>query len=102
MDTLLLSLEELLTTTRAVRKRLDLTRSVSLDLIRECLTIACWVTAAGIIAIRVTISGSCVPKWFPTKPRSSVPTRNAPYPMVTSTLTVAVPRRSAALQLAGV
>jgi len=32
--------DELLTTTRTVRKRLDLTRPVPLDLIRECLTIA--------------------------------------------------------------
>lgn len=40
MDTLPLSPDELLTTTRAVRKRLDLTRPVPLDLIRECLTIA--------------------------------------------------------------
>ncbi|NYJ75092.1 nitroreductase family protein [Allobranchiibius huperziae] len=31
---------ELLTTTRAVRKRLDLTRPVPLELIKECLTIA--------------------------------------------------------------
>ncbi|MBO1755277.1 nitroreductase family protein [Allobranchiibius sp. CTAmp26] len=31
---------ELLTTTRAVRKRLDLTRPVPLDLIKQCLTIA--------------------------------------------------------------
>jgi len=35
-----LSPDELLTTTRAVRKRLDLTRPVPLDLIRECLEIA--------------------------------------------------------------
>lgn len=40
MDTLPLSPDELLTTTRAVRKRLDLTRAVPLDLIREYLTIA--------------------------------------------------------------
>jgi nitroreductase len=40
MDTLPLSPDELLTTTRAVRKRLDLTRAVPMDLIRECLTIA--------------------------------------------------------------
>jgi nitroreductase len=32
--------EELLTTTRSVRKRLDLTREVPLDLVRECLEIA--------------------------------------------------------------
>jgi nitroreductase len=35
-----LSVDELLTTTRAVRKRLDLTRPVPLDLVRECLEIA--------------------------------------------------------------
>src|SRR3954453_6992283 len=40
MATLPLSPDELLTTTRAGRKRLDLTRPVPLDLIRECLTIA--------------------------------------------------------------
>lgn len=38
--TLPLSPDELLTTTRAVRKRLDLTRPVPMDLIRECLEIA--------------------------------------------------------------
>jgi len=38
--TLDLNPDELLTTTRAVRKRLDLERPVSLDLIRECLEIA--------------------------------------------------------------
>ena len=32
--------DELLTTTRSVRKRLDLTRPVSMDLVRECLEIA--------------------------------------------------------------
>ena len=32
--------DELLTTTRTVRKRLDLTRPVPLELVRECLTIA--------------------------------------------------------------
>ncbi|HEX4811211.1 MAG TPA: nitroreductase family protein, partial [Nonomuraea sp.] len=32
--------DELLTTTRSVRKRLDLTRPVPLDLVRECLQIA--------------------------------------------------------------
>src|SRR5512140_2340466 len=32
--------DELLTTTRTVRKRLDLTRPVPLDLVRECLEIA--------------------------------------------------------------
>jgi nitroreductase len=35
-----LSIEELLTTTRTVRKRLDLTRPVPLELIRECLEVA--------------------------------------------------------------
>ncbi|MGE3660991.1 MAG: nitroreductase family protein [Pseudonocardia sp.] len=35
-----LSSDELLTTTRSVRKRLDLTRPVPLDVIRECLEIA--------------------------------------------------------------
>jgi nitroreductase len=38
--TLPLTPDELLTTTRAVRKRLDLTRPVPLDLVRECLEIA--------------------------------------------------------------
>jgi len=32
--------EELLTTTRTVRKRLDLTRPVPLDLVRRALTVA--------------------------------------------------------------
>ena len=40
MPTLPLSPDELLTTTRSVRKRLDLTRPVPLDLVRECLEIA--------------------------------------------------------------
>src|SRR4029434_7592888 len=40
MSTLPLSPDELLTTTRTVRKRLDLTRPVPLDLIRECLEVA--------------------------------------------------------------
>ncbi|WP_433429594.1 nitroreductase family protein [Nonomuraea sp. CA-141351] len=35
-----LSPDELLTTTRSVRKRLDLTRPVSMDLVRECLETA--------------------------------------------------------------
>lgn len=35
-----LSIDELLTTTRTVRKRLDLTRPVPLELVRECLEIA--------------------------------------------------------------
>lgn len=38
--TLPLTPDELLTTTRTVRKRLDLDRPVPLDLVRECLTIA--------------------------------------------------------------
>lgn len=40
MTTLPLSPDELLTTTRTVRKRLDLTRDVPMELIRECLEIA--------------------------------------------------------------
>jgi nitroreductase len=40
MSTLNLSIDELLTTTRAVRKRLDLTRPVEPEVIRECLQIA--------------------------------------------------------------
>ena len=40
MPTLPLSPDELLTTTRTVRKRLDLTRPVPLDLVRECLEVA--------------------------------------------------------------
>jgi nitroreductase len=36
----MLTPDELLTTTRSVRKRLDLTRPVPLDLVRECLQIA--------------------------------------------------------------
>ena len=40
MTTLPLSADELLTTTRSVRKRLDLSRPVPPDLIRECLQIA--------------------------------------------------------------
>jgi nitroreductase len=38
--TLPLSIDELLTTTRTVRKRLDLTRPVPLELIRDCLEVA--------------------------------------------------------------
>ncbi|MGY1820805.1 nitroreductase family protein [Geodermatophilus sp. SYSU D00079] len=38
--TLPLTPDELLTTTRAVRKRLDLTRPVPLELVRECLEVA--------------------------------------------------------------
>ncbi|MBO9556563.1 nitroreductase family protein [Cellulomonas sp.] len=40
MATLPLTPDELLTTTRSVRKRLDLTRDVPLDLVRECLEVA--------------------------------------------------------------
>jgi nitroreductase len=40
MATLPLSPDELLTTTRSVRKRLDLARPVPLELVRECLEIA--------------------------------------------------------------
>ena len=40
MPTLPLSPDELLTTTRTVRKRLDLTRPVPLGLVRECLEVA--------------------------------------------------------------
>jgi nitroreductase len=36
----MISVDEALTTTRAVRKRLDLERAVDLDLVRECLEIA--------------------------------------------------------------
>ncbi|MGC4888362.1 nitroreductase family protein [Micromonospora sp. DT227] len=40
MPTLPLTPDDLLTTTRTVRKRLDLTRPVPMDLVRECLEIA--------------------------------------------------------------
>jgi len=40
MDQLTLTPDELLTTTRAVRKRLDLDRPVELDVIKECLDVA--------------------------------------------------------------
>jgi nitroreductase len=40
MPSLDLSIDELLTTTRAVRKRLDLTRRVEPEVIRECLSLA--------------------------------------------------------------
>jgi nitroreductase len=40
MSQLELTVEELLTTTRAVRKRLDLQRTVPIELIRECVEIA--------------------------------------------------------------
>src|SRR5438270_10668700 len=40
MPILNLSIDELLTTTRSVRKRLDLTRPVEPEVIRECLEIA--------------------------------------------------------------
>lgn len=40
MPTLTLTPDELLTTTRCVRKRLDLSRPVPIDLVRECLAVA--------------------------------------------------------------
>ncbi|MGI9327844.1 MAG: nitroreductase family protein, partial [Pseudomonadales bacterium] len=40
MSKLNLSADEVLTTTRAVRKRLDLTRPVEMSVIRECVEIA--------------------------------------------------------------
>ena len=40
MSTLTLTPDELLTTTRTVRKRLDLTKPVPIELVRECLEIA--------------------------------------------------------------
>ena len=40
MPTLPLTPDELLTTTRSVRKRLDLARDVPIDLVRECLEVA--------------------------------------------------------------
>ena len=40
MPMLQLTPDELLTTTRSVRKRLDLTRDVPIDLVRECLEVA--------------------------------------------------------------
>ncbi|WP_426565526.1 nitroreductase family protein [Angustibacter sp. McL0619] len=40
MTTLPLTPDELLTTTRSVRKRLDLTREVPLELVRECIDVA--------------------------------------------------------------
>jgi nitroreductase len=40
MPTLPLTPDQLLTTTRSVRKRLDLTRDVPIDLVRECLEVA--------------------------------------------------------------
>ena len=40
MTTLDLSPDELLTTTRTVRKRLDLQREVPIELVRECIAIA--------------------------------------------------------------
>ena len=39
--------DELLTTTRSVRKRLDLTRPVPLDLVKECLEIALQAPSGG-------------------------------------------------------
>lgn len=46
-DTLPLSLDELLTTTRAVRKRLDLERPVPIEVIREALEIALQAPSGG-------------------------------------------------------
>ena len=43
----MLTPDELLTTTRSVRKRLDLTRPVPLDLVRECLEIATQAPSGG-------------------------------------------------------
>ena len=40
MTALNLSVDELLSTTRAVRKRLDFERTVGIDVIKECLEIA--------------------------------------------------------------
>ncbi|MEU4232290.1 nitroreductase family protein [Nonomuraea sp. NPDC026600] len=42
-----LSLDELLTTTRSVRKRLDLDRPVPIELVRECLDIALQAPSGG-------------------------------------------------------
>ncbi|MFV2179294.1 nitroreductase family protein [Actinomadura sp. LOL_016] len=47
MTTLPLSPDELLTTTRAVRRRLDLARPVPMDLIRECLEVAVQAPSGG-------------------------------------------------------
>jgi nitroreductase len=47
MTTQPLAPDELLTTTRSVRKRLDLTRPVPLDLVRECLEIALQAPSGG-------------------------------------------------------
>ncbi len=47
MPTLDLTPDELLTTTRAVRKRLDLSRPVELEVIRECLEIALQAPSGG-------------------------------------------------------
>ena len=47
MATIYLPVEELLTTTRAVRKRLDLGRQVPLSLIKECINIALQAPSGG-------------------------------------------------------
>lgn len=47
MPILDLSIDELLTTTRSVRKRLDLTRPVEPEVIRECLELALQAPTAG-------------------------------------------------------
>ena len=50
MTVLPLTPDELLTTTRSVRKRLDLTRPVPMDLITECLQIALQSPSGGQLA----------------------------------------------------
>jgi nitroreductase len=47
MDTVPLGPDELLTTTRSVRRRLDLDRPVPVELVRECLTIALQAPSGG-------------------------------------------------------
>src|SRR5580704_6172326 len=47
MRSMPLAPDELLTTTRSVRKRLDLTRPVPLDLVKECLEIALQAPSGG-------------------------------------------------------
>lgn len=47
VDTLDLTPDQLLTTTRSVRKRLDLTRPVPMDLVRECIEIALQAPSGG-------------------------------------------------------
>lgn len=50
MPILDLSIDELLTTTRAVRKRLDLARPVEPEVVRECLSLAVQAPTPGGIA----------------------------------------------------